>query len=127
MVFAFYYIIRSSYKNAYRSIAEDHDSSEVIRMELSDQVTFLNKGVILSALKEIPENSILVIDGSRSKYIDHDVLEVIHEFKSYTAKTKNIKIQLIKIPNYDLGGGCPLIENQVFRLNVIIFMMKICF
>src|SRR5690606_2656196 len=73
MVFAFFYIIRGSYRHAYRIFTEDKDKSNIIRLELSDQVTFLNKGVIINALNEIEENSKVVIDGTRTKYIDQDV------------------------------------------------------
>lgn len=98
MLPAFFFIFKSAYLNAYKSFKEDHDIGKVLRLELSDQVTFLNKGVIIRALNEIPDNSNLVIDGSRSKFIDTDVLEVLHEFKNHRSKSKFIEVELLNIP-----------------------------
>jgi carbonic anhydrase len=36
-----------------------------------------------------------VLDASDTQYIDHDVLEIIREFDSATAKSKNIKLTLL--------------------------------
>ncbi len=98
MIPAFFYIFRSAYRHAYESFREDKEKGELIRLELSDQVTFLNKGVILQALNEVPENSNLLIDGSRSKFIDPDVLELLHEFEKHGSKPRRIEVKLKNIP-----------------------------
>ncbi|MCC6818912.1 MAG: SulP family inorganic anion transporter [Bacteroidia bacterium] len=98
MLVAFLAIIRESYRNTFQSINIDHDPGEALRMELSDMVTFINKGVLLTTFNNLPQNTHLIIDGSKSKYIDHDVLEVIHEFRMHQAKLKSIRVELINIP-----------------------------
>ena len=106
MLVAFFYIIRANIRYAYRAFTEDHDASDVVRMELSEQVTFLNKGVIKSALDELPAGSQLIIDGKRIKYIDLDVLEILHEFKTYGSKTRNIRVEFQDIPELPaIQGG----------------------
>lgn len=104
MAFAFFYILRASFRQAYRTFTEDHDDTEVIRLELSEQVTFLNKGVIIKTLGEIPDNSKLILDGSRIKYIDHDVLEVIGEFCQYGAALRNIEVVTVNLPEFPDGN-----------------------
>ena len=56
---------------------------------LSEHVSFLNKANIKFTLDSIPENSEVVIDATRSKYIDYDVYEIIENFKQEAAQ-KNI-------------------------------------
>jgi hypothetical protein len=51
---------------------------------------------VLKQLEEIPANSKVIIDCSRSKAIAHDVLEVIKDFE-VNAKSKNI---IIEKPNF---------------------------
>lgn len=63
---------------------------------MSEEVSFLNKASILKTLEELPEDSHVIIDGTRSRYIDYDVLEAINDFKD-TAKLRNIKFELKKI------------------------------
>jgi hypothetical protein len=38
-----------------------------------------------------------VIDGSKCRSIDHDVLEMLEEFKNFGAKNKNIDFQMLNI------------------------------
>jgi MFS superfamily sulfate permease-like transporter len=59
-------------------------------------VTFLNKVKLRKTLDEVPEYSILTIDGSESRLIDYDILEIISEFQSKT-HNKHIELHLINI------------------------------
>jgi MFS superfamily sulfate permease-like transporter len=59
---------------------------------LSEEVTFLNKAVILKTLSNVEENSTVIIDATRSVNIDDDVLEIFKEFKA-TCGLKNIRLE----------------------------------
>lgn len=103
MAFAIFFILRNNYKTPYFFEKDKDDQGksvapkERIRIFLSEEMTFLNKGSMLLTLRNIPRNSDVLIDGSRSVNIDYDVLEVINNFKQ-TAKEKNIRLELINIP-----------------------------
>ena len=62
-----------------------------------EEVTFLNKASIQATLDEIPDNARIVIDGSNSVHIDHDVLEIIHDFKAHGAPQRNITVETVGI------------------------------
>ena len=64
----------------------------------------MNKGSIVSTLQELPGNSTVVIDGSKSHYIDLDVVEIIHDFKS-SARLKKINLELKNIPEFNGVSG----------------------
>ena len=83
-------------QNTYSNNMKTRKDNEPIHIILSEEVSFLNKASILQTLEDLPEHSHVIIDGSRSRYIDYDVLEVINDFKD-TARFKNIKLELIKI------------------------------
>lgn len=98
MLFALFFILRRNYKYAYKYAKEvNSKGEEVTRLTLSEDVTFLNKGSLASALSDLPNNSRVIIDGSKSASIDYDVLEVIQEFKKHTAPFKNITLETINI------------------------------
>lgn len=65
-------------------------------LELGEEVSFLHKASLLLMLERIPEDSSLIIDGTKAKYIDFDVLEVIKEYRN-NAELKNVKIELRNI------------------------------
>lgn len=72
----------------------------VIRIQLSENVSFLNKASVNKVLHELPEGSLVEIDGTFSQYIHPDVLEIIHEF-GQTAHIRGIQLTLIDVPAPD--------------------------
>lgn len=65
-----------------------------IELVLSENVSFLNKAAISKVLHDIPEGAKVTIDGSQSKHVDHDVVEIIREFESAVAPSKDIRVEL---------------------------------
>lgn len=98
IAFAVFYILRKNYRNNFTKEITTEGDTETVTISLSEEVTFLNKAGILQTFNSIPERVKLVIDGSKSKTIDYDVLELIHEFYNYGAKEKHVECKLINIP-----------------------------
>lgn len=99
MVVAIFFILRNNYKLSHHYKKETNDEGEKITITLAEDVSFLNKGGIALTLRELPDNSTVIIDGRNAENIDMDVLEIIHDFKE-TASLKNIKLELIEIPAF---------------------------
>lgn len=59
---------------------------------MNKDVTFLNRALLRSFLDQVDENSFLIIDGSKSRFIDHDILETIEDFLQ-SAPDDNIKVE----------------------------------
>jgi carbonic anhydrase len=98
-------ILRGNIRSSYFFRKEKYHSGDGIRLELAQEVSFLNKASILLTLDHMPENTMVVIDASKTTYIDYDVLETIREFKDVKAAQKNITVILTgfkdayKLPN----------------------------
>ena len=73
---------------------EEYADGDVIHIDLAQEVSFLNKAAIKSTLSEIPENSKVIINAHDTVYIAHDILDLIHEFKTTRAIDENIKVKL---------------------------------
>ena len=93
MSVAIFAILRHNYKNPYYMLTHEQKEGHELTIFLAEEVSFLNKGSILQELNHIPENAKVTIDGTHSKVIDYDVLEIIHNFLK-TSKTKNIQVEL---------------------------------
>ena len=87
-------ILHGNLKNSYYFHKEKYNQGDIITIELSEEVSFLNKASIRETLDHIPENSRLLIDASKTIYIDFDVLELIKEFKAIKAPLKKIELEL---------------------------------
>ena len=62
-------------------------------IKLNSNVTFLNKVKLRQAFDQIPEYSVLTIDGSECNFIDYDILEIISEY-SNKAHNRHIELHL---------------------------------
>lgn len=97
MAVGIFFILKANYKTPY-FYHEKTQSDGNIKISLSEHVSFLNKGSISLFLDKLPEGSEVEITGEYSRYIDHDVLEALYDFKN-TAKEKNIRVALKDIPD----------------------------
>ncbi|MBI5370519.1 MAG: SulP family inorganic anion transporter [Sphingobacteriales bacterium] len=88
-------ILYGNLKNSYYFHSENHQDGDLIRIRLSEEVSFLNKAAIRETLDHMPENSTVIIDASRTRYIDFDVLELIKEFRDIKVPLKKIRLTLV--------------------------------
>lgn len=88
------FLLWGNLKSPYFFHKEKYRTGDLIRLELAQEVSFLNKANILLTLDKLPENSTVVIDASRTAYIDQDVLEIIREFTQIKAPQNKIKVVL---------------------------------
>lgn len=99
-IYAIYFLIKHTYRAGYTLKVKNIDGEIQHHIELALNVSFLNKKRFLNVLDQMPENSIVVINGADSVYIDRDILEIFHDFKS-KAVQKNIKLTMIAIPDVE--------------------------
>lgn len=101
---ALFSILLENYKSAFYFHKEHFDNKVVLR--LSEHVSFLNKANIKQTLEQLRPFSEVIIDATRSNYIDYDVFEIIQNFK-VEAKLKHIKLTIENLRGY---GVLPPIE-----------------
>ncbi len=87
-------ILYGNLKNAYFFHQEEYHEGDLIRIHLSQEVSFLNKASIKRTLDHLPANSYVLIDATNTAYIDFDVLEIIRDFASIKAPAKGIRVAL---------------------------------
>ena len=92
-----FFILKANYESSHYMHETKNEEEHVVRIELSENVSFLNKASIVRVLDELPASNRVVIDGSKSEYIDHDVLEAIQNFR-VNAQDRNIEVVLIDVP-----------------------------
>lgn len=94
MTFAIFIILKNHYKNSHEIFYYEEDEKKKIHLTLAEEVSFLNKGSILREFRNIPCGAEIIIDFSRSKVIDHDVVEAIKNFID-SATSNKINVQCI--------------------------------
>jgi MFS superfamily sulfate permease-like transporter len=93
LLISIYFIVRNNFKAEYKITKTQNQGVDTYLIKLNSNVTFLNKVNLQKALDQIPEYSVLTIDGSECNFIDYDILEMISEF-SNKAFDRHIELHL---------------------------------
>ena len=88
------FILNSNLRTPIRRIVETHLGGDILRLELSDQVSFLNRAALLKLIHGAAPGTHLLIDATDTDYIDPDVLSMIREFRDKTAPARNVTVSL---------------------------------
>ena len=88
-------ILIKNYQNShFLHIVESDNEVHKVRMTLSEEVSFLNKGAILRELNSLTDNTHLELDVRKVVRLNYDILEILDEFR-YRSQSKGINITVI--------------------------------
>ncbi len=89
------FILYSNLKCAPFIIYEKHLDTDVIRIKLGSQISFLNRASLMKTLHGFPKGSHVVLDARRTDYIDSDILDLFREFEEEIAPAHDIQLSLM--------------------------------
>ena len=90
-------ILKNQYQQAYFTEVIQEEGAHTLYIRLGVIVSFLSKRKALATLYAIPSHiDHVVIDASKTRYIDTDVLEIILDFEQQE-RAKGIRIELINL------------------------------
>lgn len=101
MAVGIFFLLRTNFKTPFHFDARKHRPGQPIRIELSEDVTFLNKASIMRTLAALPRGAHVIIDASRTLDLDPDVREIIHD-EMVRAREQGITIELTGFRQHDL-------------------------
>lgn len=93
------FILRENLKKAYVFNEGIFDDGDTIKIDLAQEVSFLNKASIKETLMAIPEKSKVTINAKETEYIDYDVMEILQDFVNVQSIDKKIQVKLKGINN----------------------------
>ena len=91
MAAGLFFVIKSNFHEAIQVVQNENN----FLVKFNKDVTFLNKASLKKSLDRIPEGSFVLIDGTKSVFIDQDISEVVDDFTE-TAPLKGITVELKK-------------------------------
>ena len=95
-----FYVIRTNHHAAISVVQQDN----YYLLRFNKDASFVNKSELRRKLRSIPENSFVIIDGTKSLYFDHDVYETVEDFQKL-APYRNITVELRSIALNRIGKG----------------------
>lgn len=88
------FILHSNLRRPMRKVMEKHATGDVLRVELANQVSFLNRAALEETLRAAPRDSHVLLDAGNTDYIDPDILDLIADFRDTTASAHGVHLSL---------------------------------
>ncbi len=90
------FILHSNIRRPIKTTWERHAAGdEVLHIELPNQVSFFNKAALEKTLKTIHPGGHVLINATNTDYIDPDILDLITDYQSNNAITKDVNVSLV--------------------------------
>lgn len=90
-----FFILQSSLRSPIHLTVEPTPVGNLVRIELPNQVSFLNRAALSRALHEVPRGGHVLLDARATYYIDPDVIDMIRDFKELTDPPYDVIVSLI--------------------------------
>ena len=111
------FILQSNLRRPIRRFVEKHLGGEVLRIELANQVSFLNRAVLLRTLDSVPMNGHVLLDAQNTDYLDPDVLGLLRDFREKAAPARGIQVSLLGFRDkYDLEDQTQYVDYSTREL-----------
>ena len=98
--FSILFILRSNLRRPLTKVVEKHIAGEVVRIELANQVSFLNRVALSRTLDTVPSGGHVMIDARNTDYIDSDVQDLIWEYLHETAPARGVQVSLVGLKEH---------------------------
>lgn len=84
-----FFVMRTNHHDSITVVSQGND----YLMRFNKDASFVNKSEFRNKLRQLPDRSHVIIDGTRALFIDHDIMEVVDDFMKL-AEHKNIQVEL---------------------------------
>jgi carbonic anhydrase/SulP family sulfate permease len=97
------FILHSNLRRPLRRIVEKHAGGDVLRIELANQVSFLNKAALERTIHEVPRGGRVIIDARKTDYIDPDIRDLLSDLRDTTAAAHGIEIGFLGLKDHNVS------------------------
>ena len=87
-------VLYHNFKKPYNVTTINENGKTKLKLELSENLTFLNKASIIETVSHLPNDTEIMIDATRSHFIHPDIMEILEDFKQ-NAEYRNIKLEFM--------------------------------
>lgn len=92
LIISLTFILASNVRRPVDQVEESRLGESINHIQLPQQVSFLNRAALQSALDKIPRDTHLLIDASISNFIDPDILALLRDYQQQTGPVRGVKV-----------------------------------
>jgi carbonic anhydrase len=107
------FILWSNLRRPMKLFEEYHLSGDVTRIELANQVSFLNRAALRKTLDAVPSGHHVLIDARDTVYIDPDILTILREYRDQIGPARGVQISTRGFRDkYDIGDDIQFVDHS---------------
>ena len=111
LVVSLAFILWSNLRRPMKLFMEHHLAGDVTRIELANQVSFLNRAALRATLDAIPRGKHVLIDAHDTVYIDPDILETIREYRDDIGPARGVQVSTRDFRDkYDIADSIQFVD-----------------
>lgn len=108
-----FFLLRGNFYNPFFIESTKSNRRKEIRLELSNEVSFLNKPAIKKTLWNLPKRSKITIDATFTTYVEPDVIEILNDFQNTFARENGIEVIIMGLrERYNSNSQITLVNSQ---------------
>lgn len=89
------FILRGALKAPFTLQLERRSGGSIHRLQLGNQVSFLNRAVLSRALNKVPGGGHVLLDATLTHHVDPDIEDLLIDFETTTAPARDIQVSMI--------------------------------
>jgi carbonic anhydrase len=108
-----FFLLRGNFYNPFYMESIMSNRKKEIRLELSNEVSFLNKPAIKKILWGLSKNSKIIIDATFTTYVEQDIVEILHDFQNTFAQENGIEVIVLGLrESYNPKSQIKVVRSQ---------------
>jgi carbonic anhydrase/SulP family sulfate permease len=101
LVVSILFILHSNMRRPIRRVMEKHAGGDVLRIELANQVSFLNRVSLEKVFFSVPRGGRLLIDARNTDFIDPDIRDLLSDMRDKSAPARGVEISFVGMKDHD--------------------------
>jgi carbonic anhydrase/SulP family sulfate permease len=95
------FILHSNLRRPLRRVMEKHAAGDVLRIELANQVSFLNRSSLEKVFYSVPRGGRVLIDARSTDFIDPDIRDLLSDLRDKTAPARGIEMSFVGMRDHN--------------------------
>ncbi len=105
------FILWSNLRRPMKLFVEHHLAGDVTRIELANQVSFLNRAALRRTLDSVPRGRHVLIDAHDTVYIDPDILALIRDYRDAIGPARGVQVSTRGFRDrYDIADSIQFVD-----------------
>lgn len=88
------FILNSNLRRPVRRVVEAHIGGDILRIDLGNQVSFLNRASLEQVFRSVEPGSRVIIDASETDYLDPDIRSLVQDFRDNRGPAHGVTVSL---------------------------------